>query len=66
MADRRTRAEHLRILETMAGHDALPPEWRALSCLEHGRVIERQFKQGKSLPQARRILLCSHHRGPLI
>lgn len=39
-------------MERMAGHDALPVEWRKLSCLVHGRYVEFKFKRHVSLARA--------------
>jgi len=45
---------------TMAGHDALPAEWRILSSMIQGRAAERHFKRNTPLAKARKALLGIH------
>jgi hypothetical protein len=44
------------LYDRMDGHDALPPDWRELSRLIHGRAAEFKFKQGVKLAQAYRTI----------
>ena len=48
----------------MHGHDLLPPEWRALSCLIQGRAVENHWKRGTPIEKVKRAVV-GVHRGRL-
>ncbi len=45
----------------MAGHDALPPEWRDLSRMIQGRAVENHFKRKTPIAKVRKAVIGIHH-----